>query len=198
MTNPPTVETREASLLLVAASPFLIKTTQTLPWPHLAQPLSVLLTSLGIAHAQLCDLTPARQIFATNAVFVKIAQLNGMIAQCIIQPLVPKRQRILIPCANPPNSPNLNHPCAVLLHHHVVTAPITCRTTWTNLVIPNVVDHTAALAVVLAAAPLVDHPAVIVRTMIKPVVNPLGPVMTTMLVTMTSLMIHQPSNMIVT
>ncbi len=198
MTNLSIAETTEASLLLVATSLSPIETTQTPPGPQLLRTLAAPLTSLGIALTPLRDLTPACQIFAINVVFVKIAVLNGMIAPCIILPLALKLQRILMSCANPPKFPNPIHHCAVLPHHHVVSATATPRTTLTNLIIPNVVDHVATRVAVLAAAPLVDHPAVIVRIMIEPLIDPLGLVMITTLVTMTFLMIHQPSNMTAT
>ncbi len=75
-----------------------------------------------------------------------------------------------------------------------MTANITPHITLTIIVVTNEVDRVAALAAALAVALLVDHPAVIIRMMIKPVIDPLGPVMTTTLVTITSLLIHQPSN----
>ncbi len=137
-------------------------------------------------------MTRMRLIFVISVVFVKIAVLNGLTALCIILPLAPRLPRILMPCANPLKFPNLSHPPAIPPRHHAVSAnTITPRTTLTNLVVPNVVDRVAALP----AVPLVNHPAVIIRTMIEQVVDPLVHVMTTTSVTMTSLMIHQPSNM---
>ncbi len=153
MTNLTIAEMREASLLLVAVSLSPIETMQIPPQPQLLRILAVPLTSLRIVLAPPLNLMPACQIFAINAVFVKIAMLNGLIAPCIILPLAPKLQRILMSCANPPMFPYPNHHQAIPPHHHVVSANATPRTTLMNLVVPNVVDCIAALAAVLTATP---------------------------------------------
>ncbi len=140
------------------------------------------------------DVTPVCHTSTTRVGFVTIALSNGPIVPCTTPPLVLKLQRNLMSYANQPkkNPVKTTNHLVVPPHHHVVSAnTITPHTTLKNLVVPNVVDCVAALT----AAPLVDHPAVIVHTMIE-LVDHLVLVMTTTLVTMTSLMIHQPSYMI--
>ncbi len=187
LTNPTIVATTEASLLLAIASHSPIAITQTPLQLRLLQTLVTPMTSLGTALAPLCVMTPVCLMFATNAVFAKIAMMNGLTAQCITLPLDHKLQRILMPCANPPKLPSLNPPIAVSPHHHVVSVNTTRCTTLPPCVAPNVVNRVVALA----AALHVVHPAVINHTMIAPVVNPLVPTMTLTLGITIFLMIRQ-------
>lgn len=57
-------------------------------------------------------MTPIRCVLVTNSGSAKTAQLNGQNTLCIIQQLVLKPQKTLIPCASPQKQQNLG-----ILHH---------------------------------------------------------------------------------
>ncbi len=125
-------------------------------------PLAVWMTNLAINLDLTNAVTPACQVPVTNAASAKTAQLNGQIVPCIILPLVHKRQRILMLCANlpkPPNPVTLICPHDVLLCHHATIVTLTPLITLTT---KNVPPNVATLVVILA----VVHAVVTVMTMI--------------------------------